>query len=352
MAYQFIHVEGYGRAAGKGKKGGHNVATIVAEAERDPEACPHIQSPIPPTLLYGCSPKEAGDQARAWADQAVDARGHAFRKDGNCLLAGVVSLPAAMAERWEKYQKDTVKWLRRQYGDRLLSVVEHRDEAHPHLHFYVVPRVGECFDTIHAGLKAATAANPDRGNRKLSPADKSAGRKAAKLAYVSAMRSLQDDFHARVSRRYGLARIGPGRTRMSRSEWKAQNSVREGLAAQEVALASKEAELVAMQKALSEQYSKGLSAADARAKDLIAAGLSTARQQVALAREQEALAKQAASQAQSAAQKAADEAYRKANEWCAKRDAEADAKAYERLKKSLPPELRKALDSRGQGIDR
>lgn len=351
MAYQFIHVDGYGRATGKGKKGGHNVASIVAEAERVPEACPHIEAPQPPTLLYGCSPKEAGEQARAWASQAVDARGHALRKDGNCLLAGVVSLPAEMSLRWEKYAADTLKWLKRQYGDRLLSVIEHKDEAHPHLHFYVVPRVGERFDTIHDGLRASTAANPDRGNRRLSPAEKSAGKKAARTAYVTAMRKWQDDFYARVSRRYGLARIGPGRTRMSRSEWKAQNSEREAVAAREMALEGKERELAAMQKTLSAQYAEGLSAAEEKARLLVNEGLAEAQRKLAEALVGEAQAKSAAAAALVAAQKAAEEAYQKANEWCAARDAEADVKALARLKKRLPPEVVKALEKRDRDRD-
>lgn len=330
MAYQFIHVEGYGRAAGKGKKGGHNVASIIAEAEREPEACPHIEAPQPPTLLYGCSPKEAGEQARAWASQAVDTRGHALRKDGNCLLAGVVSLPAEMSLRWEKYAADTLKWLKRQYGDRLLSVIEHRDEAHPHLHFYVVPRMGERFDTIHDGLRASTAANPDRGNRKLSPAEKSAGKKLARTAYVTAMRKWQDDFFARVSRRYGLARIGPGRTRMSRDEYKAENAIREDLAAREAAIAAKSGELSAAEKQISEMLGK----------------------RMAEVQQLEALADKSIRQAQEAAKQAADEAYRKANEWCAARDKVADREAYQRLKARLPPEMAKALDRNEHGIDR
>lgn len=352
MAYQFIHVEGYGRAAGKGKKGGHNVASIVAEAERDPVACPHIEAPQPPSLLYGCTPREAGERALAWASQAVDARGHTLRKDGHCLLGGVVSLPQAMTERWEKYAKDTVRWLRREYGDRLLSVVEHTDETHPHLHFYVVPRVGERFDTIHAGLRASTEANPDRGNRRLSPAEKSAGKKAARTAYVTAMRKWQDEFYTRVSRRYGLARLGPGRTRMSRSEWKAQNSEREAVAARELALASKEQELGAMQTTLAERQQATLTAAAQRANQLIAEGLAEARRQIAEARARETQAKLAAQEAKEQAAKVVEEAYQQANAWCAERDKVADREAYQRLKKRLPPQIARALDAHRDGLER
>ena len=242
MAYQYAHAEAYGREAGKGKVGGNTIASVAAEAERLPGNCPHIAEPQPPTILHGVSPTEAAAAATRWAEQAKDARGHAYRKDGLCMLGGVITLPAAMADRWPAFRADAVKWLKKEYGDRLQSVVQHLDEAHPHVHFYVVPRVGERFTAIHDGLKAAEAADPNRGNRKRGAADKTLGRKSARLAYVEAMRKWQDRVYS-FTKRYGLARIGPGRRRLSRGEYRAENRERERLAAREAALETGTADL-------------------------------------------------------------------------------------------------------------
>ena len=43
----------------------------------------------------------------------------------------MVSLPAEQRQDWPRFREATVAWLRQQYGERLRSVVEHTDEAHP-----------------------------------------------------------------------------------------------------------------------------------------------------------------------------------------------------------------------------
>lgn len=198
------------------------MASIVAEAERAEGACPHIATPAAPVLVYGCSPAEAAQEAIQWADQAVDARGHKLRKDALCLLGGVVSMPSGTDPKtWARFKKDTVTWLKKEYGDTLKSVVEHTDEAHPHIHFYAVPKAGKRFDDLHDGLRAAREVNIVRGNRKATQEEKRSYKKSGDLAYANAMRSWQDRFQASVGRRYGLARIGPRKRRLTRAEWQA-----------------------------------------------------------------------------------------------------------------------------------
>ena len=48
-----------------------------------------------------------------------------------------------------------VEKLAEKYGDKLKSVIEHTDETNPHFHFYIVQDVGEVFDLVHDGKKAA-----------------------------------------------------------------------------------------------------------------------------------------------------------------------------------------------------
>lgn len=211
MAYQFIHVESYSRSTPKkGKTGGHSVASVVNEATREPNSIPHIDDPKPPTYLYGKPLEQLEDTCNEWAASMTDAKGRKLRKDALCLAAGVVSMPEdTTPEAWESFRSDAVGHLQQKYGDRLQTVIEHTDESHPHLHFYVVPRPGERFETIHQGKAAAAEAKREGGLKGVQ-----------NQAYKSAMRQYQDEFFETVGIKNGLARIGPGRRRLTREEWK------------------------------------------------------------------------------------------------------------------------------------
>lgn len=210
MGYQFIHIEGYARQAGKSKAGGNDLASVSAEADRIQGNHPHVENPAPPIIRYGVSATKAAKMAEDWAEQATDSRGHKLRKDGLCLLAGVVSAPDDLQD-WGAFQKSAFKWLKDKYGDRLKSVVEHTDESHRHMHFYVVPRVGERFEDIHQGKKAAAEL-------------KKRPKGEQNQAYIEAMRAYQDDFSACVGMKAGLTKLGPGRRRLTREEWQAEQS--------------------------------------------------------------------------------------------------------------------------------
>ena len=86
--------------------------------------------------------------------------------------------------------------VKRKYGDRLKSVVVHDDEPHPHLHFTVIPRKGERLDDIHEGLKAKNEAKKNKQKGKVQ-----------NIAYIGAMRELQDNFYEKVAMRSGLTRL-------------------------------------------------------------------------------------------------------------------------------------------------
>ena len=218
MGYQFIHVSSYGRSAGKGKEGGHSVRSILAEAGREDGAHPHVEAPQPPTVLHGLSLAEVEAEASAWAEGAKDARGHRLRKDGLCLLAGVISAPDDMsAEVWEALKVDAIDWLGR--DGRLLSVIEHHDESHRHIHFFKTPAEGARFDSIHPGRAAASAAKA-RGEAK---GDQN-------KAYKEAMRGFQGDFFTQVGAKHGLTRIGPAKRRLTRSGWVAEQTAAKAMA--------------------------------------------------------------------------------------------------------------------------
>jgi Plasmid recombination enzyme len=224
-SYQFIHVDSYGREGSTQtktsmNKHGAKVTTatksrsakeILDEQWREDGACPHIKNPSKPGLLFGAEPSKVLPIMNEWADQAKDAQGRKLRKDGNCILIGVASLPRSMEDNFPEFAEDTLEWLKEKYGDRLKSVVVHNDESHPHLHFTVVPHIGERFDEIHEGIKAKNGAKKD-------------GKKAGEqnLAYIGAMRAMQDEFSKKVAMAHGLTRLGPGRRRLTRAAWHAE----------------------------------------------------------------------------------------------------------------------------------
>lgn len=216
MAYQFIHIEAYGRQAGAGKAGGRNVSNVLAEADRKPGNCPHIDPEkladpaLAPARIYGLKLEKVEAEANAWAEQAKDAQGRNLRKDGHCLLAGVVSLPNDTPPGdWQRFKNDAVKWLKSEFGERLRSVIEHKDESHPHLHFYAVQEHGKGFASLHPGQQAARQAKA-QGLKKGEQNE----------AYKNAMRDWQDKFSHDVGQHHGLTRLGPAQRRLTRNEWK------------------------------------------------------------------------------------------------------------------------------------
>ena len=211
--YQFVHIESYSRVTPKtGKQGGHSVSSIINEAIRREGSIPHISYPSAPIYLYGGSLEAIEEKCNEWAASISDLRGHKTRRDALCLLAGVVSAESVISsEAWEKLKADTVAWLQEKYGDRLQAVIEHTDEAHPHLHFYCVPLHGERFEQLHDGKRAAAALKAKRKSEQ-------------NVAYKHAMRAFQDEFSDKVGIPNGMARFGPRKRRLSRDSWKQEQA--------------------------------------------------------------------------------------------------------------------------------
>ena len=237
--YQFFHVECYAREestkqrtqtkknsdgtfsskeVAKEKRG--NVRWVIAEAKREADSCYHIEAPQPPIVLMG-DLDQVEQEATRWAEQATDEQGRKLRKDGACLLAGVISLPRSEEGQWEQFKAKSIEWLKEKYGDNLRCVIAHeKDEAHPHLHFYCVPKDGQKFDDLHEGKRA---------QKELKKKNPKATKQEQNIAFADAMRTTQDDFSNRVGQRFGLARLGPGRRRLTRAAWQAEQKQAEAL---------------------------------------------------------------------------------------------------------------------------
>lgn len=212
--FQFVHVNSYSRTLSK--KASHakwTAADVVAEATRDPSAIPHIDTPQAPIHVYGKPIEQLLGALDHWAENTKDAGGkRATRKDAVCLLAGVFSVPAGTpVEDWEQIKKDAIEHLQAKYGACLHTVIEHVDEDHPHCHFYVVAEPGQAFETVHQGRAAVKEFIAQGGSKRES-----------NNVYREAMRAYQDEYFDAVGAKNGMARIGPGRRRLTRSAWKAE----------------------------------------------------------------------------------------------------------------------------------
>ena len=229
--YQFLHLGSYGRFPRSGEPSWSCVGGVTAEGARSPGASNHVRYPAEPKIIFGVSPIEAGRLATERADRARDGgkKFRKLRKDGICLLAGVVSYPwdhqslrddPVDSDALSLWQQMTLGWLKEQLGDHLKSVVEHRDERYPHLHFYAVPELQDDgrldVNEIHPGRRAKAAAGAA-----------GAGHNDKERAYRQGMRQWQDAFHRDVSAFFRHERCGPRRQRVSRLRWKMEQAMGE-----------------------------------------------------------------------------------------------------------------------------
>lgn len=231
--YQFFHVEAYGREestkqrtqtkknadgtfsskeVAKEKRG--NVHWVIAEAKREQDSCYHIENPQAPQILFG-DLDQVEQEANEWAENSKDAQGRKLRKDAHCLLAGVISLPRSEEKQWDKFKTKAIEWLKEKYGENLRCVIEHQDESHPHIHFYAVAKNGQSFDDIHEGKRA---------QKEIKKQNPQATKQEQNIAFAEAMRATQDDFSKRVGQPFGLTRLGPGRRRLTRKAWQAEQA--------------------------------------------------------------------------------------------------------------------------------
>lgn len=234
---QFMHVQTFSR---KPNPGGQSVDQVLHEAGRDldhPEFLQHIPDPKPPNVILGMTPAEvlkaheamleAGSVEVRLKDGRTAKRG--VRHDRHTLLCCVASHPnltkqvqddPELRASYDEWIRLNVEFLKAQFGDRLVSVVEHTDEPHPHLHAYVLPLDDPSCSAreLNPAWAAKTKAEEEA---KKEGKEKVEILKAGNRAYKAAGRELQDAYHAAVGLPSGMTRIGPKRQRLTREQWKA-----------------------------------------------------------------------------------------------------------------------------------
>lgn len=306
---QFAHVETYSR---KGDKSGRTVDFVLGEAARRPEACLHVARPKLPEIVYGRSIEEVAalhdSHCASASNMQKNAKSRAIRKDQQTLgtvilshpytVANVESDPAKMAEvrAWEML---SIRWLKKQYGDDLVSVVRHRDEKQCHLHCFLLPMTHPGFKAAHyhVGLAAKRQVMADARTSLTDEGYKALNRKGDR-AYKEALRAWQSDFHEKVAQPAGLTRLGPSRRRLTRAQWQSEKSQAEAL--------ERTTQRAQKLKASGDQFiSKAKTEADA-----IRAAANKEREAAAQARASALAAKAEAQKAQEAANEAVSNAAR------------------------------------------
>ena len=193
-------------AAGKKPDAPRTARQIIEEATRAHWACPHVDDPRAPDLLWGQDPLETLAEAERRAAAARTPARRKLRKDSPILLAGVIGWPGReLTPEYLAFEQASIAWLRSRWPDSLAYVLRHTDEEHLHMHFGAVPALnGRSFDiaTIDPAREYAAAA----------PARHSEKSKAIRVA----KRKLLDDFHANVGVHFGLARKTVSRKRLPR----------------------------------------------------------------------------------------------------------------------------------------
>ena len=143
----------------KGNSKSRPVRAIVDEAERKKGACPHVENPLPPTILEGIPPSEivAVLEERIAAQNKVlrrlrkerpdskdDLRN--IRRDTHVLIGAIFSFPDTVEDMdqadYLRWRKDVIAFAKAdaaQNGAEVLSIVEHLDESRPHVHALAGP---------------------------------------------------------------------------------------------------------------------------------------------------------------------------------------------------------------------
>ncbi len=240
----FAHKQTYSR---KGNSKSRSVSEIADEAERLDGACPHVANPQSPTILEGIRPSEVVEVIeqriaeqntllrqlrKEQPDRKEALRGS--RSDTHVLIASVFSFPDPVEDMdqadYLRWRRDVIAFAKAdavRNKAEVLSIIEHLDEAHPHVHVLAVPLCAE-------GNMRMDAKRCHEGHREQDRHKDHGWSGSPSRSYKQAMRGWQDRYHAEVGAKHAQARTGPRRRRLDRAAWKAE---------QERLKAQKEAEI-------------------------------------------------------------------------------------------------------------
>lgn len=232
---QFFHIQSFARSP---NKGGQSVEQVLAEAAREPRYSQHVDDPKEHRVIFGLSPdgvRRRHDEMVAAGGVTVSLKGgttarRGIRKDRHTLMtcvashpnltSHIMSDPAAKAD-YDAWVERNVRFLRQLFGDQLVSMIEHVDEEHPHLHAYILPLADASCSARDLNPCWVIKTEAEATARETGHDDKTAV-KFGNLAYRAKARELQDQYYDQVGLASGLTRTGPKRERLSRQQWRAR----------------------------------------------------------------------------------------------------------------------------------
>ncbi|WP_233901934.1 plasmid recombination protein [Paracoccus denitrificans] len=147
-----------------------------------------------------------------------------IRSDTHVLIASVFSFPDPVENMDEadylRWRKDVIAFARDDAARnkaQVLSIVEHRDEAHPHVHALAMPICAD--DNLRMDAKRC-----QEGFRAQTEHVQKGWSGSPSRSYKQAMSCWQDRYHAEVGSKHAQARTGPKRDRLDRRAWNARKA--------------------------------------------------------------------------------------------------------------------------------
>ncbi|WP_287883414.1 plasmid recombination protein, partial [Paracoccus sp. (in: a-proteobacteria)] len=208
----FAHKQTYSR---KGNSKSRSVSEIADEAERLDGACPHVANPQSPTILEGIRPSEVVEVIeqriaeqntllrqlrKEQPDRKEALRG--IRSDTHVLIASVFSFPDPVEDMdqadYLRWRRDVIAFAKAdavRNKAEVLSIIEHLDEAHPHVHVLAVPLCAE-------GNMRMDAKRCHEGHREQDRHKDHGWSGSPSRSYKQAMRGWQDRYHAEVGAKH------------------------------------------------------------------------------------------------------------------------------------------------------
>lgn len=223
--YQFAHVQSYSL---KGNKTNRDIKSVLLENSREPGNFNHVKNKPKMNLLFGKNPIDLLEIIQDRVKKAkVDLKGTGLRiqKNTHLLEGAVFSHPSAIEflrnnheeqQKYKAWRNDMIDYAKKDAEERgleVLSVVEHLDEAYPHIHVLSVAKAtteNPRLDVKHCnvGHIAAKAGAKNGLNAREQMKE-----------YRKAMSRWQDRIYENVSIKNGLTRVGPRMARLTRPEW-------------------------------------------------------------------------------------------------------------------------------------
>lgn len=216
-----VHIYSVQGVAAKAKSGALRqpkpaIADILNEALRaSTTGYRHLTArglmPQPPRILHGPEPKDLWAWYEAHKRRAAEnTMPYVVKKTGRIsrrkqdvriptVLAEVMSYPGPPDDQdatYVEWRRLCVARLRRIHGELLVSVLEHTDEVHGHLHALVAHPDGSPVRALHPGHRAADRIKAEGGTFKEQQA-----------SYRAGLQDFQSDFYSLVGFPAGLSRL-------------------------------------------------------------------------------------------------------------------------------------------------